>query len=82
MPRSKKSRRPRPPPGYRSTRRINWFQLLEDIAEWGRNVEAGADPIEAAHGHLCGPGCLHWEDMSRKEQTRLMKAPWNRERVA
>jgi hypothetical protein len=30
-----------------------------ELARFARDVEAGADPIEAMHGHVCGPGCWH-----------------------
>jgi hypothetical protein len=40
-------------------------------------VAAGADPIEALHGHLCGPKCWHWDSMTRERRELLKKAPWN-----
>ena len=40
-------------------------------------VAAGADPIEALHGHLCGPTCMHWDAMTPERQALLRKAPWN-----
>jgi len=33
--------------------------LREALREWNKNVAAGADPIEALHGHICGPNCWH-----------------------
>lgn len=33
--------------------------LREQLREYSRAVAAGADPIEALHGHKCGSGCMH-----------------------
>jgi hypothetical protein len=33
--------------------------LREAMREYNKNVAAGADPIEALHGHICGPNCWH-----------------------
>jgi len=33
--------------------------LRETLREYNKNVAAGADPIEALHGHICGPNCWH-----------------------
>ena len=44
---------------------------------WVQAVEHGADPIEAMHGHLCGPECMHWEALSAEQKAKLRKAPWN-----
>lgn len=51
-----------------------WFV---DLVEWLRSVQYGADPIEALHGHRCGPKCWHWEALSEAERKVLMQAPWN-----
>jgi len=55
------------------------MRLLKDLVEYYENVKAGADPIEALHGHLCGPKCLHWSSMTRERRATLLKAPWNRD---
>lgn len=34
-------------------------ELRKAFREYDRKVAAGADPIEALHGHVCGPGCWH-----------------------
>jgi hypothetical protein len=33
--------------------------LRETLREYNKSVAAGADPIEALHGHICGPNCWH-----------------------
>lgn len=48
-----------------------------EIVVYADAVKAGADPIEAMNGHLCGPKCLHWSAMSKEQQAKLRKAPWN-----
>lgn len=53
--------------------------LFESISEWYTNVKAGADPIEALHGHLCGPHCFHWMSTTKERRALLLKAPWNKE---
>lgn len=30
-----------------------------ELRRYVRDVEAGADPIEALHGHVCGEHCWH-----------------------
>jgi len=35
-----------------------------ELARFARDVEAGTDPIEAMHGHKCGPDC--WHQQGRK----------------
>jgi hypothetical protein len=47
------------------------------LAEWYELVSHGADPIEAMHGHLCGPRCWHWDALPEERKVELMKAPWN-----
>lgn len=51
--------------------------FFEDVAKWVENCKHGADPLEAMHGHLCGPGCWHWEMMPEEQKAKLLKAPWN-----
>lgn len=51
--------------------------LFEEFRRWGAEIAHGADPIEALHGHLCGPKCWHWGAMTEEEKERLRKAPWN-----
>lgn len=36
--------------------------LREKLQEYNRAVAAGADPIEALHGHICSPNCWHARD--------------------
>jgi chromosome condensin MukBEF MukE localization factor len=55
-------------------------QIVEDVRTYARNVEAGADPIEALHGHLCGPGCTHWDHLTEEQRDRLEQAPWNQKK--
>lgn len=33
--------------------------VIADLRRYARDVEGGADPIEALHGHICGPDCWH-----------------------
>jgi len=51
--------------------------LVDKAKFWVEAVGYGADPIEAASGHLCGPKCMHWETMSEEQRELLRKAPWN-----
>ena len=51
--------------------------LYDRAKLWADAVSHGADPIEAMHGHLCGPECMHWAAMSKERQAKLKKAPWN-----
>ncbi len=53
------------------------MSLFKDVAEYLVNVKAGADPVEALHGHLCGPKCWHWDAMTEERRAELLKAPWN-----
>jgi hypothetical protein len=60
------------------TKKKDWKQVLMDFFEdpkvarghiealkrYGAAVKAGADPIEAAHNHICGQGC--WHDQLKK----------------
>ena len=39
--------------------------ILAAVATWFESVHRGADPIEAMHGHVCGPGC--WHQMFNRE---------------
>ena len=55
--------------------------LVGKAEQYAKNVEAGADPIEALHGHLCGPDCMHWETMSEAQKEKLRKAPWNQKKA-
>lgn len=52
--------------------------LYDRAKFWADAVGYGADPIEAMHGHLCGPECMHWETMSAERKAKLRKAPWNK----
>jgi hypothetical protein len=52
-------------------------EMLRILATWLDQVALGADPIEVMHGHLCGPGCLHWDTMPAARKKKLMQAPWN-----
>jgi hypothetical protein len=54
--------------------------LYDRAKFWTEAVAHGADPIEAIHGHLCGPECMHWETISAERKARLRKAPWNQGR--
>jgi hypothetical protein len=51
--------------------------LYDQAKLWAAAVEHGADPIQAMHGHLCGPKCMHWETISVERKAKLRKAPWN-----
>mgnify|MGYP001397528267 CR=1 FL=1 len=33
--------------------------LFGALRDWAKLVSDGADPIEALHGHKCGPTCWH-----------------------
>jgi len=37
---------------------------IAEVKRYVRDVEAGADPIEALHGHVCGPDCWHGQNRS------------------
>jgi len=52
--------------------------LYDRAKLWADAVSHGADPIEAMHGHLCGPECEHWETMSAERKAKLRNAPWNK----
>lgn len=52
--------------------------LYDRAKFWADAVSYGADPIEAMHGHLCGPECKHWETMSAERKAKLRSAPWNK----
>lgn len=54
------------------------MKLLDELKKYANAVSQGADPIEALHGHLCGPTCWHWDSLSEERKAELMKAPWNR----
>jgi hypothetical protein len=34
-------------------------KYLRALRDWAKLVREGADPIEAMHGHKCGPSCWH-----------------------
>lgn len=57
--------------------RLKGVELLEAFRTYASQVAAGADPIEALSGHLCGPRCWHWEELSPARQAELLQAPWN-----
>lgn len=48
--------------------------LFEELKRILDAVDHGADPIEALHGHLCGPKCWHWEALSEERKRQLMRA--------
>jgi hypothetical protein len=49
--------------------------LRRDLTKYAYAVEvAKADPIEAMHGHYCGPGCFHIDLLTADEREALMKA--------
>jgi hypothetical protein len=33
--------------------------IIRSLKRYAAAVKAGSDPIEAAHGHICGNGCWH-----------------------
>lgn len=33
--------------------------IIRDLKRYVNAVKGGADPIEAMHGHICGPHCWH-----------------------
>ena len=45
--------------------------VIEEVKRYVRDVEAGADPIEALHGHICSPECWHQQlrTVSNKNKT-------------
>lgn len=51
--------------------------LVVGLFDLAKNVKAGADPIEAFHGHLCGPRCMHWDAMDQERRQQLLRAHWN-----
>jgi hypothetical protein len=51
-------------------------KLFDEIRDYLELVSAGADPIEALHGHICGPDCWHWPFMSDVDRQRALPA-WN-----
>ena len=52
--------------------------MIDEVREYLQNVKDVADPIEALHGHLCGPGCLHWDFLTEEQRDKLRSAPWNK----
>lgn len=34
-------------------------EFFKALRDWWKLVKAGADPIEAMHGHVCSPSCWH-----------------------
>ena len=40
-------------------------KTAEAFRQYKKRVDEGADPIEAMHGHVCGPNC--WHNMDRKK---------------
>ena len=44
-----------------------WSELWAAYTKYVRAIEAGADPIEAMHGHYCGPTCIHNSGLSPAE---------------
>ncbi len=63
--------------GRRHGARLRELGLLKALRSYLSAVDAGADPIEALSGHLCGPGCWHWPALDERRRAILMKAPWN-----
>lgn len=62
---------------WEKIRSKNIGELVDQVKFWGEAVRAGADPIEAMSGHLCGPKCMHWATMTEERRELLRKAPWN-----
>lgn len=57
---------------------ITLTALLQGALEYARAVQAGADPIEAIHGHICRPGCIHDTSMLRsKHGLRWSLTTWD-----
>jgi len=54
--------------------------LMDIVKEYVEQLGDGADPVEALSGHLCGPGCWHWDTMSDERKRELLRAPWNQKR--
>lgn len=63
---------------WEKVRHMTVGEIVDKAKFYADCVKAGADPIEAMNGHLCGPKCMHWEYMSKEQQAKLRKAPWNR----
>jgi hypothetical protein len=58
-PRIRKRRRPRSVGKILDEILKNPGKLVVALKRWSNLVAEGADPIEAMHGHKCGPDCMH-----------------------
>lgn len=48
--------------------------VTKKLREYAYAVEvAKADPVEAAHGHYCGPGCYHVDLLAEPERAAYKK---------
>lgn len=41
-------------------------KYIAALRDWKKRVDSGADPIEAMHGHQCGPNCWHSMDKVKR----------------
>ncbi len=59
----RKTRTRRPQTGrskaWQNLRQHTIGEVVDGLREYVKLVAAGADPIEALHGHVCGPDCWH-----------------------
>jgi hypothetical protein len=51
--------------------------VLDLLRNYFESLDHGSDPIEALHGHQCGPTCWHWEAVPEDQKEKLLRAPWN-----
>jgi hypothetical protein len=40
-------------------RELGFAGVVREFVRYFRDIEAGADPIEAMHGHICDANCWH-----------------------
>ncbi len=52
----------------REPKKMSFADMVDALNRWTRDVEAGADPIEALHGHICSPKCWHQQINSAREK--------------
>lgn len=43
-------------------------KYIAALKDWKKLVDEGADPIEAMHGHKCGPDCWHKYEPGKVKQ--------------
>jgi hypothetical protein len=48
-------------------------EAVREIKRYLKDVEAGEDPIEALHGHLCDSDCWHYQLGDAKTRDRIDK---------